>query len=144
MRFLIKPVFWTLLFCAAFLALDQFLVQFPPLHPSHQAVSVFYVDFRSRLGDMVLGEKKPLKEKGKIKKVTPQKGGAIKKDAAPKSIEDVIQKQTPATTSAAKAVEEVAAKLRYIYTDEAGVLQFVDALEDVPEKFRTQAQPVGQ
>jgi len=52
MHRLIKPIFWTLLFLAMLLVIDQFLVLVPPVHPAHEAVSKFYTDFRGRLIDL--------------------------------------------------------------------------------------------
>lgn len=135
MRRLIKPIFWTALFLVMMLAIDQFFVQVPPLHPAHAAVSNFYRDFRGRLIDLAFGEKQ----------------------AAPKSIEAVIDQQQKAK-QAKPAAESIkggqktdasnppSAKKaqRYVYSDGHGELQFADSLEDVPEQYRGQAQPMGQ
>jgi hypothetical protein len=137
MRRLIKPLFWTLFFLVMLLALDQFLVQVPPLHPAHKAVTDFYRDFRSRLIDLAFGEKR----------------------AAPKSIEAVItQKQqadkgrdkTPAAKGAGEKKSSAAAKAtpakaqRYLYADGKGELHFVDSLDEVPDEYRGQAQPMSE
>lgn len=135
MRRLIKPIFWTFLFLVMMLALDQFFVQVPPLHPAHATVSNFYRDFRGRLIDLAFGEKK----------------------AEPKSIEAVIdtqQKGKPGPQKAtaktgdkpAKATGGSPAKTaqRYIYSDGRGELHFADSLEEVPDEYRGQAQPMGE
>ncbi len=135
MRRLIKPIFWTFLFLLMMLVIDQFLVQVPPLHPAHAAVSNFYQDFRSRLVDLTFGEKK----------------------VAPKSVEDVIAKQQKEKkTSAqkvknpdqkqAKATDKSPAKeaQRYIYSDSKGELHFADSLGEVPDEYRKLAQPMGK
>ncbi len=129
---MIKPIFWTFLFLIMILALDQFLVQVPPVHPAHAAVSNFYRDFRNRLIDMASG----------------------KQQAAPKTIEAVIEKQEkqavmpqkikkseqtqPASTPRTSGLQ------RYLYSDGNGELHFTDSLDEVPDEYRGQAQPLGQ
>jgi hypothetical protein len=133
MHRLIKPIFWTFLFLVMMLVIDQLLVQVPHVHPAHAAVSNFYRDFRSRLTDLAFGERK----------------------AAPKSIEAVISKQQKgvepkkAEESRAEQTETTAAQQakksqRYIYSDGKGELHFADSLDDVPDKYRGLAQPMGK
>lgn len=135
MRKIIKPVFWALLFLVMMIAIDQFFVQVPPLHPAHKAVSDFYNGFRGRLIDLAFGEKK----------------------AAPKSIEAIIDKQQqdeakkqskgkdPVKEIIAPAEKESTQKnQRYIYSDGKGELHFVDSLEEVPDEYRAQAQPMSR
>lgn len=132
---LIKPIIWTLVFLALMLAVDQFLVQVPPAHPAHAAISRFYLDFRNRMIDILFGEKK----------------------VSPASIEAVIEgKQGPRQQAGAlptakgqehgKAAAELSSKpkKRYIYSDANGELQFADSLEEVPKKYRGQAQPMAE
>jgi len=135
MHRLIKPIFWTFLFLIMMLVIDQFLVQVPPVHPAHAAVSNFYRDFRGRLIDLALNEQK----------------------AAPKSIEAVIEKQQkkpkPAPQKTTKASQEQTKPAsttqtensqRYLYSDGKGELHFTDSLDDVPDEYRGQAQPMGK
>jgi hypothetical protein len=135
MRRLIKPIFWTVLFLVMLLAIDQFFVQVPPVHPAHEAVSNFYRDFRGRLIDLTFGEKQ----------------------AEPKSVEAVIEKQQAAEKKAATKIGTTDKKpapparstnpetsQRYIYSDGKGELHFADSLEEVPDKYRGQAQPMGK
>lgn len=134
MRRLIKPIFWTFLFLVMMLAIDQFFVQVPPIHPAHAAVSNFYRDFRGRLFDLAFGEKQ----------------------AEPKSIEAVIDKQQKVEQSVKAEVKQDTATSvpankaltkktqRYIYSDGKGELHFADSLDEVPDKYRGQAQPIGQ
>lgn len=132
-----KAIFWTVLFLIMMLAIDQFLVQVPPLHPAHAVVCDFYRDFRGRLIDLAFGEKK----------------------AAPKSIEAVIdkqQKKQPAAPQQAKKTAPASVPAapitppptgtspRYLYSDGKGELHFVDSLDEVPDEFRGQAQPLGK
>ena len=133
MHRLIKLIFWTFLFLVMMLVIDQILVQVPPVHPAHAAVSNFYQDFRSRLTELTFGEKK----------------------ATPKSIEAVIAKQQKQT--APKKTEQTKKRQaesmpapqpqkahRYIYSDGKGELHFADSLDDVPDEYREQAQPMGK
>ena len=135
MHRLLKPIFWTFLFLAMLLVIDQILVRVPPIHPAHEAVSNFYRDFRGRLIDLTFGEKQ----------------------AAPESVEAVIEKQqaaekkAPAKTGTPGKKQSLPAKStpaeesqRYIYSDGKGELHFADSLEEVPEKYRAQAQPMGK
>jgi hypothetical protein len=134
MRKLIKPIFWTFLFLVMMLAIDQFFVQVPPVHPAHAAVSDFYRDFRERLIDMTFGNKK----------------------TAPKSIEAVIEKQQTGKPPTADKAEKQKVKSappasdgavkkpqRYLYSDGRGELHFTDSLDEVPDEYRAQAQPLG-
>ena len=136
MRRLIKPIFCTALFLLMLLVIDQFFVQVPPIHPAHQAVSNFYKDFRGRLIDLTFGEKQ----------------------IEPESVEAVIEKQQSAKEKAAAkgagAPDKKPARAakdtppepaqRYIYSDGKGELHFADSLEEVPDKYRGQAQPMGE
>ena len=128
MRKLIKPIFWTALFLVMMLAIDQFFVQVPPIHPAHQAVTEFYRDFRGRLIDLTFGEKK----------------------TQPKSIEAMIEKEQKNKTqkhagskTPEKSKTDAKNAQRYLYSDSEGVLHFVDSLEEVPDKYRGMAQPLG-
>ena len=133
MRRLFKPIFWTFLFLIMMLGIDQFLVQVPPIHPAQAAVCNFYRDFRGRLIELTLGEKR----------------------APAKTIEAVIarQQEKTAPTTAANAESRVSEgndspapkpTQRYLYSDDQGNLQFVDSLEEIPEKYRPEAQPMAQ
>ena len=131
MHKLIKPIFWTFLFLVMMLVIDQFLVQVPPIHPAHAAVSNFYRDFRERVVNLAFSEKKD----------------------APKSIEAVIETQQKAEAKkagqgqkqAGSAVKTQAkAAARYLYSDGSGELHFVDSLDEVPKEYRNQAQPMAE
>lgn len=132
---LIKPIFWGFLFLIMMLVIDQFLVQVPPVHPAHAAVTNFYRDFRGRLIDLAFGEHK----------------------AAPKSIEAIIEKQQkspkPAPKQSTKAAQkqtkpaskaQVEKSQRYLYSDGKGQLHFADSLSEVPDEYRGLAQPLEQ
>lgn len=135
MHRLIKPIFWTFLFLLMMLIIDQFLVQMPPVHPAHAAVSNFYQDFRSRLVDLAFG----------AKQTTPQSVEAViekqqkSKRTSPQKINKAGHKQAePASKPQLKKSQ------RYLYSDGRGDLHFADSLEEVPDEFRGQAQPMGQ
>lgn len=132
---LIKPIFWTFLFLAMMLVIDQLLVQVPPVHPAHAAVSNFYQDFRSRLIDLTFGEKKSAPESVEAVIEKQQK----KEKASPQKVKEPDQKQT-------KPTEKPQAKesQRYIYSDSKGELHFADSLDEVPEEYRKLAQPMGE
>jgi hypothetical protein len=133
MHRLIKPIFWTFLFLVMMLVIDQVLVQVPPIHPAHAVVSNFYQDFRSRLTDFALGKNK----------ATPKSIEAViakqQKETTPKKTEQIKELQAEATT-APKAQKAQ----RYIYSDGKGELHFADSLDDVPDKYRGLAQPMGK
>ena len=135
MRRLIKPIFWTFMFLVMLLVIDQFFVRVPPVNPVHEAASSFYRDFRGRLIDLAFGEKR----------------------AEPKSVEAIIEKQQAAEKKNAPSTGQVDKKpgtatknsqpvktQRYIYSDGKGELQFADSLEEVPDEYRGQAQPMGK
>lgn len=135
MHRLIKPLIWTILFLVMMLVIDQLLVQVPPVHPAHAAVSNFYRDFRSRMIDLVFNEKK----------------------AAPQSIEAVIEKeqskQDPKLQKSKPSDHgqtlpgnstQMNKSQRYVYSDSKGELQFADSLDEVPVKYRAQAQPMAK
>ena len=130
---LIKPIFWTFLFLIMMLVIDQFLVQVPPIHPAHAAVSNFYQDFRSRLTALAFGEKK----------ATPKSIEAViakqQKETAPKKTEQAKEHQAEAT-----AAPQAQKAPRYIYSDGKGELHFADSLDDVPDEYRRLAQPMGK
>ena len=136
MHRLIKPIFWTILFLAMLLALDQFLVLVPPVHPAHEAVSKFYTDFRGRLIDLAFGEKK----------TEPESVEAIigkQQDAEEKTASKGAQATGKKPTTPVKSVPPEQAQ-RYIYSDGKGELHFADSLEEVPDKYRGQAQPMAK
>ena len=133
MHRLIKPIFWTFLFLVMMLVIDQILVQLPPVHPAHAAVSNFYQDFRSRLTDLAFGEKK----------ATPKSIEAViakqQKETAPKKTEQTKEQQAENT-----AAPQTQKGQRYIYSDGKGELNFADSLDDVPDEYRGLAQPMGK
>ena len=128
----LKWLFWTFLFLVMLVAVDQFFLQVPPLHPAHAAVSRFYQDFRGRLLFMLGGE-----DAVRQPTATRQPEDAGSTTPSPDSIEAVIDQQ-PATP----APEEENAP-RYLYSDAEGQLQFADSLEEIPPRYRRDAQQLA-
>ena len=135
MRKLIKPIFWTFLFLAMMLAIDQFFVQVPPMHPSHGAVADFYLDFRGRLIDLSFGEKK--KSPKSIEAVI-DKQQKNKEGAQPQNKANVKKTPPPEPKTSTPKTQ------RYVYSDGKGELHFAESLEEVPEEYRAQAQPMSR
>ena len=133
MHRLFKPIFWTFLFLVMMLVIDQALVQIPPVHPSHAAISNFYQDFRSRLIDLAFDEKK----------TTPESIEAViakqQKETPPKEEEQTKEQQIKASAATKSKKTQ-----RYIYSDGKGELHFTDSLDDVPDEYRGLAQPMGR
>ena len=134
MHRLIKPIFWTFLFLVMMLVIDQLLVQVPPMHPAHAAISNFYRDFRGRLIDLAFNEKQA--EPETIEAVI-ERQQKQKKPTTVKSSKPDPQPSTPASKP------KVAKAQRYVYSDDQGELNFTDSLNEVPEKYRDQAQPMS-
>lgn len=133
MHRLIKPIFWTFLFLVMMLVIDQVLVQVPPVHPAHAAVSNFYRDFRNRLTDLAFGERELIPKSIEAVIEKQQKG------AAPKKAEKTKPEQTKTT-----AAPQAKTNQRYIYSDGKGELHFADSLDDVPDEYRGLAQPMSK
>ena len=135
MHRLLKPIFWTFRFLAMMLVIDQLLVQVPPVHPAHAAVSNFYQNFRSRLIDLTFGAKTsaPKSVEAVIEKQQKEK------KASPQKVKKPDQKQTKSTEK-----PQVKKSQRYIYSDSTGELHFTDSLEEVPDEYRKLAQPMGE
>lgn len=132
---LLKWLFWALLFLVMLVAVDQFFLQVPPLHPAHGAVSRFYQDFRSRLVLLVSGE-----TVAKPPTPRPDREQAPPESAPPESIESVIgdqQHRSPQSPPPQKPQ-------RYLYSDAAGELQFADSLDEIPPRYRSEAQPLAE
>ncbi|MBE0574342.1 MAG: hypothetical protein IH613_00435 [Desulfuromonadales bacterium] len=135
MHRLIKPIFWSFLFLVMLLVIDQFLVQVPPVHPAHAAASNFYRDFRSRLINLVSNEKQTAPKS--IEAVIEKQQGT--RETMPQKIKKPGQEQTRSASNLQAGKSQ-----RYLYSDGKGELHFTDSLDEVPDKYRGQAQPMGQ
>lgn len=135
----IRWLFWTVLFLVMLLAVDQFFLHVPAMHPAHGAISRFYQDFRGRLLDMTFGAGKQADQPSPVRpapKPAVQLETARPEAGRGPSIEQVIE------TTGGRGSSPPAAR-RYLYTDESGALHFADSLQEVPERYRGHAQPLG-
>lgn len=132
---MIKPIFWTFLFLIMMLAIDQFFVQVPPVHPAHAAVSNFYQDLRGRLIELTLGDTK--KQPRSIEAVIDK----LQKNKKTEQPEATKPKKKKAETTTEKPASKTQ---RYIYSDGKGELHFADSLDEVPDKYRAQAQSMSR
>lgn len=111
---LLKLLFWVVVVGAVLVGGDQVLVRVPLEAPGVSQVQGFYVDFRGRLLRLI--------------------GIEV---AKPGSIEQMIG------ATAAAPGKKAQTPSRYLYVDDAGSLQFADSLEQVPARFRKDAQPLA-
>lgn len=123
MKRLARPLLWTLLFLLIMVGIDQFFMRVPTRQPALNAVRHFYLDLRTRLLHLVPGQKAT-------------------------SVEAVIEKaqQTPSQLRPQRPVAKkpappvTATDPSYFYADEQGELRFADSLNEIPERFRKDAQ----
>ncbi len=126
MKRLFTASFWGFLFLGLLLATDQLLLRIELPSSSYTALRTFYVDFRQRLIDGPGDEKTTINSPVVTKK--PQ-------SPPPVSVRESLPTTFPEPTSSK-------ASGGYFYADEHGELLFVDRLDDVPEEYRDQAQPL--
>lgn len=126
MKRLARSLLWTLLFLLILAAVDQFFVRVPTRQPAMKTVRHFYLDFRARLGRLWTGTQ-------------------------PTSVEAVIEraeripaKPRPALPPTKPAASAVTKDPSYFYADDRGELRFADSLEEIPERFRKEAQRLEQ
>lgn len=111
---LLKVFVWLAIAAALLIGLDQFLLRVPLKTPGLHQAQQFYVDFRGRLFNLTGNSEQN------------------------KSIERMIESSSaPRARSGAKGQH-------YLYVDENGALQFADSLEQVPSRYRKDAQPLGE
>lgn len=111
-----KKILWILVAIVILAGVDQFILRLPMQAPGLKQAQVFYLDFRSRLIQLTIGEAtKP-----------------------PETIDTVIEK-----TALAKP-GPVESQQRFLYVDDTGTLQFSDSLQLVPQKYRQSAQPLAE
>jgi len=112
---LIRWFVWGLFLLLLIATVDQVLLRVKLPVPGYGAVQNFYSDFRSRL--LGLAEKDPVAAK------IPHREEKL---------------STAKTTTASKK------KIRYLYADGEGALQFADSLDQVPLQYRKNAQPLAE
>ncbi|WP_432823181.1 hypothetical protein [Trichloromonas sp.] len=126
MKRLARPLLWTLLFLLILVAIDQFFMRVPTRQPALSAVRHFYLDLRTRMLRLAPGQK-PTSVEAVIEQAQPAPAKPRPKPAAKK----------PAAPAAAKEPS-------YFYADDQGELRFADSLNEVPERFRKDAQRLEQ
>lgn len=137
----LKFLLWAAVFCGLLLALDQVLLRVPLRQPGLAAVQDFYRDFRGRL--LELGGGAP----GSIEAVI---DGAPPPSPPGRSVPADANEAPPARPDAGVApgggqpppASAAPAGPRYLYVDEDGELRFADTLEEIPQRFRADAQPL--
>lgn len=113
----IKYLLWVVVIISLTAGLDA-LMSGPRMQtPGLKESQKFYVDFRSRLLGLFSIGGKP---------------------GATDGIEKVIEK------SAGPGAEIPARQTRYLYVDKDGALQFADSYQQVPARYRKDAQPLAE
>jgi len=113
---LLKYFLWVVVVLALTLGFDQLMVELRLHTPGLKQTQRFYIDFRTRLVELLKGDTSP----------------------QPDIIKAVIEKTATAPKPAAKKPS------RYLYVDGAGTLQFADSLQQVPSQYRQDAQPLAE
>ncbi len=116
---LVKYFLWMIVLVALTIGFDRFMVVVPLEAPGLKQTQQFYVDFRAR-----------------ILRLFPEQG---KKMQPVDVIEAVIEKKIAPIAEKAKKTGQ-----RYLYVDGSGTLQFADSLQQVPKKYRQDAQPLAE
>jgi len=118
---LLKYFLWVVVVLALTLGFDQLMIELRLHTPGLKQTQQFYVDFRTRLVELLKGDTSPPPDiiKAVIEKT-------------------VIEKTATAPKPAAKKTS------RYLYVDGAGTLQFADSLQQVPSQYRQDAQPLAE
>jgi hypothetical protein len=114
---ILKYFLWVVVILSLVLGFDQLMLKLPLHSPGLKQTQQFYVDFRTRLFGLVKTDTAVL---------------------APTSIESVIEKTATAVTPTPKKTN------RYLYVDSDGTLQFADSLQQVPKKYRQDAQLLAE
>jgi len=104
------------LFTACLVGLDHLFVTVDANVPVYAEVRRFYLDFRKRLQGMAITE-------------------------GTETVERVIERKSAPPS---KSQQEESYSPGYIYVDEKGDLQFAERIEEIPLRFRKDAQPLKQ
>lgn len=116
---LLKYFLWLVVILTLMIGFDQLMLKLPLHSPGLKQTQQFYVDFRARLMGLV-------------------KTDTDTAVSAPASIESVIEKTATVVTPTPKKTN------RYLYVDSEGTLQFADSLQQVPKKYRQDAQRLAE
>jgi hypothetical protein len=112
MKRIVAALIWTSLFLVLLAGMDQFFLRVPTTVPILTEVRAFYLDFRSRLFSLA-GRKTPV------------------------TLESVIE-QSDERPPVRSGGEE--GTPRYLYVDNGGQLHFADTLQEIPPRYRKEAQ----
>ncbi|WP_020678164.1 hypothetical protein [Geopsychrobacter electrodiphilus] len=110
---------WGLFSLLLLTILDQVLLRVNLPVPGYTEVHEFYIDFRSRLIELV--------DKDPVARVI-----STNKSEKSEQVKKTISTNTKQKTQ------------RYLYVDAEGALQFADSLEQVPLQYRRDAQPMSE
>ncbi|OHB27789.1 MAG: hypothetical protein A2X84_10505 [Desulfuromonadaceae bacterium GWC2_58_13] len=126
MKRLTRSLLWTILFLLILVAIDQFFMRVPAHQPALNAVRHFYLDFRTRLPHLVPGQK-----------TTSVEAVIERAERAPARRQPQPESKKPAPATAVKDPS-------YFYADDQGELRFADSLDEIPKRFRKEAQRLEQ
>lgn len=154
---LIRLILWTALFLVTVIVVDQTLVHIRFNVAGLRDGQTFYLDFRSRLLGMVEG-KAPESIESAIEASSKGIGAKVKKTienmkdknreqsavGEQDSVESRAEESEKSKGSVSEGGESQAGKVKYIYADEHNNLQFADSLDEIPLKFRKDAQPLKE
>ncbi|MFA5516152.1 MAG: hypothetical protein WDA20_07675 [Desulfuromonadales bacterium] len=127
MKKILGCLFWCILFGLLLLGVDQFLLRTPLHAPGLHQVRIFYLDFRQRLLRLPQTEA-----------ATP----TVRPPAAAPSARKSPDAAPAPPMPKAPPVKPLPPHTTYVYADDDGNLQFVDALTEVPARFRAAATPL--
>ncbi|MBN1958971.1 MAG: hypothetical protein JXQ81_12165 [Desulfuromonadales bacterium] len=113
---LFKYFLWLVVIMALTIGFDRLMVLTPLNAPGLKETQIFYTDLRARV----------LKLFG----------------ARPETTKDDIENVIEQSTAAGQKVP--VKTTRYLYVDDSGALQFADSLQQVPFKYRQNAQPLAE
>lgn len=145
-------IFWSLVFVALVAAFDQLAVRLESEQPALRAGRAFYMDLRVRVLRLVGMRQESIESiiegSGGIAAPAPA-AESDQKEAPPEPAPSAEPARSgpppePSPLPRAEALKEGAAAeaQRYIYIDASGRLQFADSLQEVPERFRSEARPM--
>jgi hypothetical protein len=159
---------WALVFCVTILMIDQLFVHVPMTTSGFAESRRFYLEFRQRL----LSLRDSVPEATSIEAIIDQNAAipaapsatkpapALRSDqpsnlAPQASVANAAPVTEAVSPKATAAVAPVSAPVRksspaaakkstgYVYADAQGELHFVDRLDQVPERYRREAQSLG-
>jgi len=128
-------IFWCLVLLLILVGIDQLMVRVPMSQPALHAVREFYLDFRARLLHQLPGRPTSIESIIEQDETTAVKAPAPRPKAATTKPKKVQKKAAPASA---------AQEPQYFYADAAGELHFVNSLQEVPQRYRPEAQRLAR